>query len=185
MGDLRIDCLGGIFITKAGREVVGFHSAKAKALLGYLAVTRRTHSRLALADLLWPDLTEKSARANLRKVLSNLRNIVGESVTISRDAVECRTDLLDSDVAELEKLLASEGVSELERAVELYRGDFLHGFYVQGVPSFEEWSLGERTRLREEAVGATERLIQHLVDEGKLDAGRSLYAPPVDHGALA
>ena len=57
---------------------------KSLALLFYLAVTGRSHSREALIGLLWGDSTEANARANLRKSLSELRRLVGPVVIITR-----------------------------------------------------------------------------------------------------
>jgi DNA-binding SARP family transcriptional activator len=55
-------------------------SAKGQALLIFLAVTGRSHSRTALAGLLWGDMPEETARANLRLTLSKLRKFVPEEI---------------------------------------------------------------------------------------------------------
>ena len=63
-------------------------SAKGQALLIFLALNPGHHSRSALAGLLWGDLPEESARANLRLTLSRLRNHVPEALLlISRPEV--------------------------------------------------------------------------------------------------
>jgi DNA-binding SARP family transcriptional activator len=49
---------------------------KGQALLAYLAVTRQPHSCSALAGLLWSEMPESDARANLRVTLSQLRKAV-------------------------------------------------------------------------------------------------------------
>jgi DNA-binding SARP family transcriptional activator len=41
-----------------GGPIAGFISAKAQALLFYLAVTGRPHMRESLASLLWGDMAE-------------------------------------------------------------------------------------------------------------------------------
>jgi DNA-binding SARP family transcriptional activator len=43
---------------------------KATALAAYLAVTRRGHTRDALAGLLWPEYNQGRARAALRRTLT-------------------------------------------------------------------------------------------------------------------
>ncbi|MGD8794850.1 MAG: hypothetical protein PVF47_20035, partial [Anaerolineae bacterium] len=59
----------------------GFESDKVRALLAYLAVeANRPHRREKLAGLLWPDWTERAARTNLRRVLSNLRTTIRDRV---------------------------------------------------------------------------------------------------------
>src|SRR5919108_1547680 len=86
---LRLRLLGGLRVTRGGGEapVAGFVSRKAQALLGYLAVTGRPHSREALATLLWGDTSEAAARTSLRQALANLHRLGGAHLRVSRDAV--------------------------------------------------------------------------------------------------
>ena len=56
--------------------MTGFIYNKALALLIYLAVTKRPHSREALAGLLWGEMPDASAKANLRKILAALRELL-------------------------------------------------------------------------------------------------------------
>jgi hypothetical protein len=74
---------------------------KAMALLAYLAVTQQSHSREALAALLWPDMIARSGRSDLSRMLSCLRKTLGsgyfltdrESVALNRD-VDLWVDVL-------------------------------------------------------------------------------------------
>ena len=52
----------------------------AALLLLYLAVTRQPQGRDALATLLWPDSDQREARANLRRTLHRLGQVVGDDV---------------------------------------------------------------------------------------------------------
>ena len=65
---LKMAFMGPVHI-HVGEEVVLLVSAKAQALLSYLAVSGRVYSRQALAGLLWGDLPEADARRNLRGVV--------------------------------------------------------------------------------------------------------------------
>ena len=47
---------------------------KAQALLFYLMLNPKPHSRTALATLLWSDMLEEKARGNLRTTLNRLRD---------------------------------------------------------------------------------------------------------------
>ncbi len=70
---LQLELLGTPSIEVGGAPLEGWRYGKAEALLYYLAVTGRPHSRESLAALLWSDVPEEVARTNLRTVLSTLR----------------------------------------------------------------------------------------------------------------
>src|SRR5258706_16320682 len=75
--NLSLRLLGTAQAARGGVPLTGFISAKAQALLYYLAVTGRPHTRESLAGLLWSDMPEAQAGKNLRNVLSNLRGLAG------------------------------------------------------------------------------------------------------------
>ena len=56
---------------------------KAMALLAYLAMERRRHSRDALAAFLWPEFDQQAARGQLRRTLSSLNRTLGEGWLIT------------------------------------------------------------------------------------------------------
>jgi len=64
LGPPRIECNG---------EPVEVRRRKAVALIVYLAVTGRSHSRDALATLFWPEHDQSRARAGLRRALAALK----------------------------------------------------------------------------------------------------------------
>ncbi len=78
MGTMRIEL---------GEEPVHLVSAKAQALLCYLAVSGRAYSRQALAGLLWPDLPEADARRNLRGVVMKLRQDVDPFLAVTPQSI--------------------------------------------------------------------------------------------------
>jgi WD40 repeat protein/DNA-binding SARP family transcriptional activator len=172
---LRLALLGHLEIRRRGAAVTGFTSNKVKALLCYLAVTGQPHLRPALAGLLWGELPEASAQNSLRKALSNLHQLLGPHVDISRDSVAFNRDsayYLDVEAFEAGAGGASgrADVERLEQAVALYKDDFLAGFYVRDAPAFEEWALAERARLRMLALQALHTLAIHysrLGEEGR------------------
>jgi predicted ATPase/DNA-binding SARP family transcriptional activator len=154
---LQISLFGGVQIIKGGKPVSGFISTKSQALLGYLAVTARPHSRDALAALLWGEMPEADAKTNLRQALANLRGLVLPHIAISRSTVEFDRSVpysLDVEVFEqIGKFGASlpttaEAATRLEEAVTLYRGNFLAGFHVRDAPEFEAWALARGEHFR-------------------------------------
>jgi adenylate cyclase len=165
---LNLALLGKLEIRRDGVTVAGLNSAKAQALLCYLAVTGRPHFRTSLAGLLWGDMPETNARTSLRRELSALRRTVGEHLTITRQEVAFNRDApYWIDVESFEAAIGQGAIEGLREAVELYRGDFLEGFYVRDAPAFEEWILVHQTRLRELALQALHRLSVHFAELGE------------------
>ena len=77
MPRLELHLLGTPSVEKDGQEV-RISRRKALALLAYLAVTRQTHTRDALATLFWPEQDQIRARNSLRGALVSLRKALGE-----------------------------------------------------------------------------------------------------------
>lgn len=177
--DLRLELLGHHRILLAGSPLNGLVSAKAIGLLAYLSVTRTVHTRESLAGLLWSRSTERSARASLRMVLSNLRQSVGQDFfeTNRKTVSLTRTSDLWLDVAEFERLTGiqsddiEESVTAWRQAIALYRGDFLEGITVNNAPEFEEWLLVRREYLRKLAVRTLDNLIRYSIDTGDFADG--------------
>jgi DNA-binding SARP family transcriptional activator/predicted ATPase len=182
MGQLELSLLGRVEIKREGQPVEGFVSAKAQALLLYLAVTGRPQRRETLAGLLWGDKSDARARGNLRKALSNLRQVMGESVVVNGQTVSFNLDTVAClDVAVFESALAAdqanpENLTALAAAVEQYQGDFLAGFVVEEALPFEEWTLTERERLRRMAIQALYRLAVAHTARGEYAAGIDMTA---------
>ncbi len=175
MSKLALRLLGAPEITRDGEPVGGFRSNKARALLFYVAVSGRSVSRARLAALLWGDLPQENADANLRKTLTNLRRIAASHLTITRHNVTLNDENpLRLDVREFEAARTGDDVDALESAVALYGGEFLDGFYVRQAPEFEAWQLAERYRLREQMAKA----LQSLAEQ---EAGQGNYAAAIAH----
>ena len=168
---LHLALLGSLDIHRTEAPMTDIKSNKALALLCYLAVTGRPHFRSSLAGLLWGDLPDAKARTNLRKALANLRRSVGPHVNVTRQAAALNRELpywLDVEVFEATvSRMPETGIEQLQRAVELYRGDFLDGFHVRSALAFEEWVFAQRTRLRELALQALHRLTVYYSQQGE------------------
>lgn len=182
--ELQLSLLGKLHINQNGAPVSGFVSGKAQALLCYLAVTGWSYNRETLAALLWGDLIDTKARANLRMALANLRRLLGPYLNIERDTISFnRNSPYMLDVELFQATLAEAGLHDsktsggdvllqpLRQAVELYRGDFLEGFTVREARAFEEWQTVQRQRLRQQVVQALDRLVLELMKRGEFAAG--------------
>jgi DNA-binding SARP family transcriptional activator len=120
--ELRVRVLGRAELAVSGRPLVELASAKATALLVYLAVTGTGHSRSALAGLLWSDLPEATARANLRLVLTKLRRVLPEHLEATRQTVAlARGQPVWVDAVEVGRAAADGAGGDLLAAVRLCR----------------------------------------------------------------
>jgi DNA-binding SARP family transcriptional activator/predicted ATPase len=153
---LELAVLGKLQLSREGEPLTHLLPVKGQALLIYLAVTRQSYSRSALAGLLWGDMPEETARANLRLTLSRLREAIGDYLIVTRQTVGFDFDRPHRlDLAEFELYATAPEQNPLEHlraALSLYRGDFLDDFQLPNAPDFESWALLERERLRQLAV---------------------------------
>ncbi len=131
---------------------------KVTALLAYLAVTSRKHSRDFLAEMFYPGHDRERAYSDLRNTLTMLRGAIGEDrLETGRDGVSLsRRTRVWIDLEELRALSGpgKKGSEEdLEKAAALIRGPFLAGFYLKDCPGFEEWQNTQAEALRVEEAG--------------------------------
>lgn len=172
---LEMTLFGNLEIRRMGVLATDFKSSKAQALLCYLAVTGQAHTRPALAGLLWGDMPEAKARMNLSQALTTLRRYFREHLIITRQTVAFKRDS-DTwvDVESFESAAAEAYIEALHRAVQLYRGDLLDGFYLRNAPEFETWVLIERARLREMALKALHTLAGYHAEQGQVGWGAAI-----------
>lgn len=159
MAQLRLFVFGPPRLERDG-EAVELGLRRALALLVYLAVTRQPQSRDALATLLWPENDQREARANLRRTLHRLAQVIGNDIlAVNADTVRVAPDApLWVDSYQLLGLAAS--ADTLDQAVALYRDDFLAGFTLPDSPTFDDWQFFERERLRQLLSQSLELLAQ-------------------------
>jgi predicted ATPase/DNA-binding SARP family transcriptional activator len=144
-------------------------------LLIYLAVTGEPHQRETLATLFWPDYNRKHGRNNLRRIVWKLRKALGEACLQVEGDTICLRQTADvwTDLAEF-KMLLSQGADQqgplqpttlaaLEKAIVLYRGDFLAGFTLPDSPAFDEWQFFETDTARQKMFEGLDALMQHYV----------------------
>ncbi len=171
---LEICLFGGLRVLVDDQAVTTFMSAKAPALLAYLAATGRVQRRDELAALLWGEMPEADAKNNLRQVLTNLRRCVDPFLIITRETVEMNPAApYCLDVARFETLLTTattltpdERTAQWQTATDLYTGDFLAGFFVSDAPAFEEWLVAQRAHYRARALYLLHALTQTHLDQG-------------------
>lgn len=171
MQAIQIRLLGYPQVILNGSEVTEALSQKALALLVYLCIEGGNYTRLELAGLLWGDMNDNRARANLRSALHNLRQVLPGLVDVSRSCVALSPDLgfsLDSRLlAEHASLITGPaGADALIAFNRLYRGEFLEGFYLDGAPEFEAWVLEQREHLRLTYLYALQQMADQAASAG-------------------
>jgi DNA-binding SARP family transcriptional activator/pimeloyl-ACP methyl ester carboxylesterase len=158
---------------------------KVMALLAYLAVTQRAHTREALVTLLWPDFDYSSGRSDLSRTLFTLKKTIGSHFILAdANSVSLNPEAgLRVDVHQFRQLveacrksvsLDDDCRSKLTNAAQLYKADFLAGFTLPGSPDFDEWQLLETEALRRDLGWVFEKLV-----EGH--AARSDFAVAIDY----
>lgn len=181
MKRLSIALLGTFHATLNGDPLQDFESDKARALLAYLVVEAgQPHRREALAGLLWPESDESTARGNLRRVLSNVRQVIGDRdsdtpfLLVTRQSIQLDKDRdVRLDVGDFLRGIAgkagrSPAIHELEEALSLYKGPFLAGFSLPDSAPFEDWMRRTGEALQQQAIAALQRLARHYEHEGDL-----------------
>ena len=139
----------------AQRRVLAFLSALAVAGDGGL-------SRDRIAALLWPDADTDRARHSVTQALYAARRALrADDLFEAGSDIRLNRTVLTSDVQEFQSALEA---GELERAVALYQGPFLDGFFLSGSPEFEQWSSAQRARLEDAVVRALAELASRAED---------------------
>jgi DNA-binding SARP family transcriptional activator/Flp pilus assembly protein TadD len=151
---LTIETLGRAAAHTAGGARVS--APRRLALLGILAAAgQRGVSRDKVLAYLWPESPPEKARHALEQLLYGLRREAGGELFLNGNPLRLDPGATSSDVDRFEDALA---LGDLERAVNLYAGPFLDGFFVGDASEFERWVEVERSRLAKRYADALELL---------------------------
>ncbi len=179
---LTLSLMGSPRIALNGRPC-SFSSAKAIALLAYLAVSGMRHDRAALAVLLWPESDNKRARGALRYTLSTIKKEIGaEFLLVDRRHIGL-SDKADwgVDVRDMRRLLApalglenGTGLTAVQSqsaaaGVALCQGDFLQGFTLRDADQFNEWAAIQGDALRRDLTVGLRQLAFYHHDQAQWD----------------
>jgi serine/threonine-protein kinase len=160
---LRLETLGGLTLTdSAGRHVVS--QRRRLALLALLAVADRGVTRDKLVGWLWPESAAEPARHALEQLLYSLRRQLPPGSLLGTDPLRLDPALIKTDLADFAARLAD---GDLEGAAALCRGPFLDGFFLGGVPEFDQWVERERERLAGEQTRALRALAGQAEAQGR------------------
>ena len=104
MEGLRFHLLGGLEILLDGLDVAPAVPRKAALLLAFLAMTGRPHSRPFLANLLWGESPDASARLSLRTALWSLGGRLAGCLEAGRHQVALRPGAFSADALDFTRL---------------------------------------------------------------------------------
>jgi len=199
---LRIALFGALTVQIGDRTLPDsvWRSRQEQRLLAILAATRgRVIAAGRLCEWLWPDSDSASASVNLRSAISNLRRVLEpEADRASRRYILTRSGgyawnresgaWIDVDeFLTLTESLAGgqttgsmeQGEADLERAITLYRGDFLEDEQELA------WAAMERERLRARYLDALRRVAEIKLDRGDPMAAAALAGRGIAIAPLA
>ncbi len=199
---LRIALFGSLTVQIGDRTLPDsvWRSRQEQRLLAILAATRgRVIAAGRLCEWLWPDSDSASASVNLRSAISNLRRVLEpEADRASRRYILTRSGGyawnresgawidVDEFLTLTEPLAGGQATgsmqrdeADLERAIALYRGDFLED------EQELVWAAMERERLRARYLDALRRVAEIKLDRGDPMAAAALASRGIAIAPLA
>lgn len=164
LGPTELECPG----TDADASVV--RQPKRLAVLVYLTLETvgGYRRRDQIVALFWPEVEQGRARTYLRKTIHALRAALGEDLLEMRGDDELRVSqaALSCDAVMMLQLINEKRWRE---ALELYRGDFLGGLFVDAIaPDLEEWLDAQRRMFRRSAAIAAWEASRAAASAGRL-----------------
>ena len=167
MSRFKLQLLGTVHVESDEGDSPRFRSQRTVALLGYLVAEQRAISRDYLATLFWPDKSLTTGKANLRRELHNLAQILPNCWQTSRVEVEfVPSPNTTVDIYQLQKYETSQQWTE---AKTLIGGNFLEGVTLADNLEFETWLLGEQERWRQGSNSVLSRMRAQNIARGHYD----------------
>jgi DNA-binding SARP family transcriptional activator len=144
---LCLKTLGGLGIERGDQPLPS--TGPRRRLLALLALIAGHEppgiSRDKLLAYLWPESDTQRARNSLKQGLYSLRQSLGiPLVNCAGGVLRLNRRLIEIDTWQFEATLV---LGEEAKAVSIYRGPYLDGFYIAGLDELERWMEAERERL--------------------------------------
>jgi DNA-binding SARP family transcriptional activator/pimeloyl-ACP methyl ester carboxylesterase len=167
---LHVSVLGNLAVLRQHARIQLPPSKKTRALLAYLAVTARPHSRDRLCAMFWP--IPDDPRGALRWSLNRLRplldeparrRIIADRETVALDPASVAVDALSLRSAHRNGI-DSISTEALREAVQALEGEFLEGLDLPDCQEFQIWCTGEREETRRLRVRLLAALTARLDD---------------------
>ena len=197
MDPLQVLLLGGFQLRRRAMTIPPIPSRAARSLLAYLVVDRGVHHpRERVATEFWPDLPAGRARRRLSHTLWQVQDALGDlagdvtyievtgetlgfdpTAPLWLDVEEFENGLDRAQARQAKGVTGAADLTELERTVSLYQGDFLAGHY-------DAWITAEQQRLHQRYLDAVSWLIALAKGQGSyhdalMYAKRLTYEDPL------
>jgi DNA-binding SARP family transcriptional activator/tetratricopeptide (TPR) repeat protein len=153
---IRLSILGPPALEDSNGSNASFLLSQPKrlALLAYLAASSNgtLPRRDTVLDLFWPEHPDGRARHSLNQALHVLRRAVGHETVLTRgDCLGLDVTRLWCDAAVFQQALKD---GDAGRALQLYRGKLLEGFFAPDCGGFEHWLEETRAAFHDRAAAA-------------------------------
>ena len=181
---LRVRLFGRFEVRHRGKSIRLEHNNKALAIFKYLLSRKsRSVSQDHLIEWLWPNSGLRKARWSLNSAIYSLRCTLGQELSsaASSDYISLKSGYYhlapeieaSSDVEEFDaryergRMLeisrqVPQAIAEYEKALELYRNDYL----IENL--YEDWTMIERERLANSYLEMLQRISHYYAEEGQL-----------------
>ncbi|MFN8529811.1 MAG: BTAD domain-containing putative transcriptional regulator [Anaerolineae bacterium] len=177
---IKVTTFGKLVIERDGRVVDRFVSLKAMLLFVYLALHPGDHPRKKLAALFWAETTDEQALKNLRTVLSNLRQLLGDALLTSHEDISIDPDvLLEVDAIQFERgfnsVFSAAAPLDRLRAMQsleaIYQGDFLAALVIRDADALNEWIEACQRQYQEQYRHLLYELTELSIQQGSYETG--------------
>ena len=196
MDRLHIHLFGGFLLERGGVSLPPIASRTGRSLFAHLVMQPdRPIQRDLLAGTFWPELPDSRARRRLSHTLWQIQDVVNApgashlDVTTDTLAFKASTPYW-LDVEEFDRHFStvpndrqdklrfeSLEASRLRQCVELYRGDFLAGY-------FDDWALVEQDHYRQRYLSALRRLVDATKANGAYEEALAFARRLTHHDQL-
>jgi two-component SAPR family response regulator len=183
--DIEARALGESLVLVNSRPIseVEWRSNRAKEVFFYMLCCGTGQTKEQITAALWPDLSPAKGTSNFHINLYRARRAVFPGIfTLEQGRYKLNPDLnIWFDVAEFEGFLSQAEnlppdsqarATNLERAIELYRGPFLEEFY-------SEWTEMRHSELEDKYLKVLSLLASFYGDQGKYDRAIALLEKSV------
>jgi DNA-binding SARP family transcriptional activator len=198
---LDVRCLGQFYVEHGGMQITP-HMVQRRGALSLLKLLLRRPghvlSRDALAEAMWPELDPRLGAQRLYVLVHALRQTIeppgqgrqwlfvrneGDSYYFNTDApYALDVQEFQAHVRQGEKEeaagRAAEAIASYEKAVDLYRGDYLED------EPYADWASEERERLREMYLVVLDRLAERYRKAGAVERSIACYQRSLRADAL-